>query len=75
MKLPPFTKYLMSFTGSQSFYLILAMLVAFVVSLYCINFLLEFIRKHSFAVFGWYRILLGILVLLGTVFTFLAKIL
>ena len=64
-----------SFTGSQSFYLILAMLVAFVVSLYCINFLLEFIRKHSFAVFGWYRILLGILVLLGTVFTFLAKIL
>jgi len=38
-------------------------LVAFVVSILIIKFLMNYIRKHDFKVFGWYRIVLGILVL------------
>ncbi len=38
--------------------------VSFVVSLVCIRFLVDFVRRHSFAVFGWYRIALGVIVLL-----------
>jgi len=37
--------------------------VAFVVSILAIKFLMGYIRKHSFEVFGWYRIVLGIVVL------------
>ena len=39
------------------------MLVAFVVSLFVIKFLMGYIKKHDFKVFGWYRIVLGALVL------------
>ena len=39
------------------------MLVAFVVSLFVIRFLMGYIKKHDFKVFGWYRIGLGALVL------------
>lgn len=38
--------------------------VAFLVSILAIRFLLGFVRKHSFEVFGWYRIALGLLVIL-----------
>ena len=38
-------------------------LVAFITSLIAIRFLVSFVRRHSFAVFGYYRIVLGILVL------------
>ena len=41
---------------------------AFVVSLVAIRFLTGFVRKHSFAAFGWYRIVLGALVLLYAAF-------
>lgn len=37
--------------------------VAFVVSLVCIRFLMGFVRKHDFKPFGWYRIVLGVLVI------------
>ena len=40
------------------------MLVAFAVSLFVIKFLMEYIRKHDFKVFGWYRIALGIVVII-----------
>ena len=39
-------------------------LVAFIVSIIVIKFLLSYIKKHDFKVFGWYRIVLGIIVLL-----------
>ena len=39
-------------------------LVAFVVSVLVIKFLMGYIKKHDFKVFGWYRIVLGVLVLL-----------
>lgn len=44
--------------------LVVGMIVAFVVSLFVIRFLLGYIRKHDFKVFGYYRIVLGIIVLL-----------
>ena len=40
------------------------MVVAFIVSIFAIKFLMSYIKKHDFKVFGWYRIVLGILVLL-----------
>ena len=52
-----------AFTGVQGVVLLLGMLVAFVVSLYAIKFLMNYIKKHSFAAFGYYRIILGVLVL------------
>lgn len=50
------------FTGSEWFTLILGMVVAFVVSLFAIKFLVNFVKKHDFKVFGYYRIVLGIVV-------------
>ena len=44
--------------------LILGMLVAFVVSLFVVRYMMNFVKKYSFAIFGYYRILLGIIVLL-----------
>ena len=44
-------------------YLAVGMLVAFLVSFYVIKFLMSYIKKHDFKVFGWYRIALGALVL------------
>ena len=44
--------------------LLIGTLTAFIVSLVAIRFLMDFVRKHSFAAFGWYRIALGTAVLL-----------
>ena len=44
--------------------LLIGMIVSFVVSLAVIKFLMGYIKKHDFKVFGWYRIVLGVLVLL-----------
>ena len=48
--------------------LALGMIVAYVVSLVCVKFLMNYVRKHDFKVFGWYRIVLGIFVLLYFIF-------
>ena len=56
-------KFGLSFTGTELFILILGMAVAFVVSILAIKFLMGYIKKHDFKAFGWYRIILGILVL------------
>ena len=53
-----------SITGAQWGLLLIGSAVAFLVSLFAIKFLMTFIRKHDFTAFGWYRIGLGILVLL-----------
>ena len=52
------------FTGEEAVILIIGMVVAFVVSLIVIKFLMGYIKKHNFIVFGWYRIMLGAIVLL-----------
>ena len=57
-------KFGFSFTMEEGMILIIGMLVAFMVSLIVIRFLMGYIKKHDFKVFGWYRIVLGGLVLL-----------
>ena len=44
--------------------LAIGMLVAFIVSVFVIRFLMDYIKKHDFQVFGWYRIILGMVVIL-----------
>ncbi len=51
-------------TGDEIVILLVGMISAFLVSIFVIKFLLSYIRKHDFKVFGWYRIVLGIVVLL-----------
>lgn len=48
-----------SFTSQELVILIVGMAVAFVVSVLAIKFLMSYIKKHDFKVFGWYRIVLG----------------
>lgn len=55
---------LSSITGAQWGILLIGSAVAFIVSLFAIKFLMNFIRKHDFTAFGWYRIVLGIVVIL-----------
>ena len=50
-------------TGGEWFILILAMVVAYVVSMLAVKFLTGYVKKHDFKVFGWYRIVLGIIVI------------
>lgn len=57
-------KFGFSFSMTEASLLIIGMVVAFVVSMGVISFLMGYIKKHDFKVFGWYRIVLGILVLL-----------
>ncbi len=51
------------FTSAELITLLLGSFVAFAVSVFAIKFLMGYIKKHDFKVFGWYRIALGILVL------------
>lgn len=51
-------------TGTEWAVLLSGMVSAFLVSVVVIKFLLGYIRKHDFKVFGWYRIVLGVVVLL-----------
>lgn len=57
-------KFGLSFTGMEAAILIVGMLVAFIVSVFVIRFLMDYIKKHDFQVFGWYRIILGMVVIL-----------
>lgn len=56
-------KFGLSFTGSELGILLVGMIVSFVVSVFVIKFLMDYIKKHDFQVFGWYRIVLGVLVI------------
>lgn len=51
------------FTGDQGAVLAVGMIVSFVVSVLAIKFLMQYIKTHDFKAFGWYRIVLGIIVL------------
>ena len=55
------------FTGAELGYLLIGAAVAFAVSLFAIKFLMDFVKKHDFKVFGWYRIALGALVIIALV--------
>ncbi len=56
-------KFGFDFTGMEIACLLTGSVVAFVVSIFILRFLLSYIKKHDFKVFGWYRIVLGVVVL------------
>ena len=56
-------KFGFAFTGIEIAVLLVGMLVSFLVSVFVIKFLMNYIKKHDFKVFGYYRIILGIIVL------------
>lgn len=58
-------KFGFDFTGMEIACLLTGSVVAFVVSIFILRFLLAYIKKHDFKVFGWYRIVLGIIVLVA----------
>ena len=57
-----------SFTSNEVITLLIGMVVAFGVSVFAIKFLMGYIKKHNFKVFGWYRIVLGVIVILYFLF-------
>ena len=57
-------KFGLGFTGIELAVLLVGMIVSFLVSVVVIKFLMNYIKKHNFKVFGYYRIILGIVVLL-----------
>lgn len=57
-------KFGLAFSTSEMMILGVGCLIAFLTSIVVIKFLMSYIKKHDFKVFGWYRIVLGILVLL-----------
>ena len=61
-------KFNFAFTGIELTILLVGMLVAFITSMFIIKFLMGYIKKHDFKVFGWYRIILGIIVLIYAFF-------
>ena len=57
-------KFGLAFTSTELMILHVGCIVAFVTSMIVIKFLMGYIKKHDFKVFGWYRIVLGIIVLI-----------
>ncbi len=61
-------KFGLVFTTHELIILLIGMIVAFIVSILVIQFLMDYIKKHDFKFFGWYRIVLGLIVLLYFMF-------
>lgn len=57
-------KFGLAFTGAELAILLVGSVTAFLVSLFVIKFLMSYIKKHDFKLFGWYRIALGIIVII-----------
>ena len=57
-------KFGFQFTGTEIFVLLLGMAVAFIVSIIAIRFLMDYVKRHDFKLFGIYRIILGALIIL-----------
>lgn len=55
--------YGLDFSGMEFFFLLSGMVIAFAVSMYSIKFLMGYVKKHDFRFFGYYRIILGMIVL------------
>ena len=58
----------LAFSAGEWSILLVGMAVAFIVSIVVIRFLMGYIKKHDFRIFGWYRIILGIVVLAYFIF-------
>ncbi len=55
------------FTGNELILLLVGFVVAFVISLFVIKFLMNYIKKKDFKPFGWYRIILGVIIIALTI--------
>ena len=62
-------KFGLAFTSTEIMVLLVGCIVAFVTSMIVIKFLMGYIKKHDFKVFGWYRIVLGLIVLIYGIVT------
>ena len=56
-------KFGFDFTGAEVTALAIGSAVAFAVSLIAVKFLMDFVKRHDFSVFGWYRIALGAVII------------
>ena len=56
-------KFGFNFTADELLILFVGLVTAFLVSILAIKFLMGYIKKHDFKAFGWYRIVLGIIVI------------
>ncbi|MEY8443921.1 undecaprenyl-diphosphate phosphatase [Lactococcus ileimucosae] len=61
-------KFGLHFSLSEIIALIVGMAVAYIVSVFVIKFLMSYIKRHDFQIFGWYRIVLGLLVIIFILF-------
>lgn len=59
-------KFGLAFTGAELAILLVGCIVSFVVSVFIIKFLMAYIKSHDFKIFGYYRIALGIVVILAS---------
>ena len=57
-------KFGLGFTGEELAVLLIGVIVSLIVSIFIIKFLMNYIKKHDFKVFGYYRIVLGIIVII-----------
>lgn len=57
-------KFGFAFTSIELIILLTGMIISFLVSIFVIKFLMDYIKKHNFKIFGYYRIILGIIVLI-----------
>ena len=68
LKIFKFIKNCNLFDLQSTFILLTGMIVSFIVSVLVIKFLMDYIKKHDFSVFGWYRIILGSIIILTMIF-------
>ncbi len=61
-------KFGLVFSAQEAVILLVGMVVSFAVSVGVIKFLMEYIKKNDFKVFGWYRIILGVIILVYFLF-------
>lgn len=61
-------KFGLAFSAAEFGFLMLGCIVSFVVSIFAIKFLMGYIKQHDFKVFGYYRIALGVLILIVSIF-------
>jgi undecaprenyl-diphosphatase len=57
-----------SFSSGEWGSISLGFIISFVVALFVVKWLLDYIKKHSFSAFGWYRVILGLIVIFAIIF-------
>jgi undecaprenyl-diphosphatase len=61
-------KYGFNFSATELFVLGFSLVATFIVSIFAIKFLIRYLKNNDFQIFGWYRIIFGILVMIYFIF-------